>query len=113
MSEGPFDLAAFHDAKAAWSRATFGPGDRYTAVAAHIRKELDEVEAKPSDLTEWVDIILLAMDGAWRSAGADGAALVAAMVEKDARNRGRRWPDWRTLGPSDVSEHVRDPEEER
>lgn len=99
--------AAFFDAKAAWSLETFGPGDRYAGVVAHIRKELAEVEAKPADLEEWVDVVLLAMDGAWRSAGADGAAFVAALRAKDAKNRGRTWPDWRTLKPGDVSEHVK------
>jgi len=25
------------------------------------------LQAKPADLTEWVDVILLALDGAWRA----------------------------------------------
>lgn len=102
-------FARFFDAKAVWSKETFGPGDRYAGVIEHIRKELLEVAEKPSDLTEWVDVVLLAMDGAWRSAGADGQAFVEALVAKDTKNRGRTWPDWRTLKPGDVSEHVSEP----
>ena len=46
------------------------------------------------------------MDGAWRSAGADGGQFVEALIAKDAKNRSRTWPDWRTLKPDEVSEHV-------
>lgn len=102
-----FDLAAFANAKAQWSRETFGPGDRYAGVIAHIRKELLEIEADPRDLVEWVDVILLAMDGAWRSTGADGSALVAALLAKQAKNVARKWKDWRTLRDGEVSEHVK------
>lgn len=105
-----YDFAAWFDAKAQWSRDTFGPGDRYQGVVAHIRKELDEVSADPADLEEWVDVALLAMDGAWRSAGANGAAFLAAMLAKDAKNRARTWPDWRTLNPDQVSEHIEAPQ---
>lgn len=105
-----FDFATFADEKAKWSAETFGPGDRYAGVVNHIRKELEEIEANPSDLSEWVDVILLAMDGAWRSAGADGEALVRAMLEKQQKNTRRRWPDWRTLAPGQVSEHDRSDE---
>lgn len=95
------DLARFFDAKAAWSRATFGAGHR-SGVIAHIRSELDEIAACPSDLTEWIDVVLLAMDGAARSAGADGAAFVAALIEKQRRNERRTWP---SDTPSDAATH--------
>lgn len=100
------DLAAFCDERAQWSVETFGPGDRYAGVIAHIRKELNEIEAAPDDLEEWIDVILLALDGAFRSAGADGREIVAALVAKHEKNRARRWPDWRTLSPGEVSEHL-------
>lgn len=107
QTQPPFDLAKFFDRKADWSRETFGPGDRYAGVVQHIRKELDEILADPTDPVEWIDVVLLAMDGAWRSSGLDGAAFVAALVEKDRKNRARTWRDWRTLAPGEVSEHVR------
>ena len=102
-------FAALFDARCEWSRETFGPGDRAAGVVAHIRKELAEIEAEPSDLEEWVDVIILAMDGAWRSAGADGAACFAAIVAKDAKNRARKWPDRRTHPLGAATEHVREP----
>lgn len=105
-----FCFISFFNDKADWSRETFGPGDRYSGVIEHIRRELKEIEANPSDLTEWVDVIFLAMDGAWRSAGADGEAIVRKMLEKHKINRERRWPDWRSLGADGVSEHVKDEE---
>lgn len=105
-----YTFASFFNDKIAWSFKTFGPGDRYKGVVAHIRKELDEVEADPSDIEEWVDVALLAMDGAWRSAGANGRAFVDAMVAKDATNRKRSWPDWRD-NPGAVTERIRDEDE--
>ncbi len=71
----------------AFSENTFGPGQRTAGVIAHIRKELDEIEADPADTIEWVDVMLLSLDGTWR-AGHDAAAATAAMdgsqvLEKD------------------------------
>lgn len=95
---------AFVDAKVQWSRQTFGPGSRTIGICNHIRKELLEAEANPRDVSEWADIILLAMDGAVR-AGATGAELVSAVVAKDAANRTRTWPDWRSLPADAPIEH--------
>lgn len=103
----PFDFIAFADDKTAWSIATFGPGQRTEGVLDHIRKELREIAEAPTDVSEWVDVIILAMDGAMRSAGADGAALAAALVAKMAKNKARRWPDWRTARSDKAIEHVR------
>lgn len=103
----PFDLLKFYDQRAEWSAATFGPGDRAKGVVAHIRKELVEIEAQPDDLEEWVDLVFLAMDGAWRSAKADGPRFVAALLAKHAKNAARTWPDWRAAGPDQPIEHVR------
>ncbi len=109
-----FDLAAFFDTKAQWARETFGPGYRTAAIIKHIKKELEvEIAAKPTDLEEWVDVILIAMDGAAR-AGHNGAAFVAMLVNKQTRNLARVWPDWRTMNSQDEPiEHVRTAEEKR
>lgn len=88
-----------------WSERTFGPGMRL-GVIDHIRKELLEVEADPTDLGEWVDVIILGLDGAWR-AGHEPQAIIDAIKAKQARNEARTWPDWRNV-PRDVAiEHVR------
>ena len=81
-----------HQAK--WSEKTFGPGLRTDGVLDHIAKESNEVRADPTDLNEWVDIIILAFDGAWRT-GAQPEEIIAAVKAKQARNESRRWPDWR------------------
>ena len=107
ITRGPFDFAAFADAKAKWAAATFGP-QSFKGLRKHLEKELDELEADPGDLVEWIDLILLALDGAMRvGAKATGADVVNALIEKMAANRVRTWPDWRTLSPDDPREHVR------
>ncbi len=89
-----------------WSRATFGPGPRTQGVIDHIRKELTEIEADPSDLMEWVDVLILAFDGAWR-AGWEPEEIIEAIQAKQAQNELRSWPDWRTADPNAAIEHVR------
>ena len=50
-----------------FSLRTFGPGDRAAGVIDHIRKELREIEAAPGDVSEWIDVAILAFDGAMRA----------------------------------------------
>lgn len=90
----------------AFSERTFGPGQRTAGVIDHIRKELREIEAKPYDLSEWIDVVILAFDGAWRL-GYSAAEIVAALEAKQAANEARTWPDWRTAAPDKAIEHVR------
>lgn len=105
-----FDFAAFADDKTRWSIETFGPGARTRGVIDHIRKELAEVEkaaaAGEPTLPEWVDVIILALDGAWRS-GATPQEISAAIAAKQARNEERKWPDWRSADPGKAIEHDR------
>lgn len=108
-----FDLQSHLERQIEFSRRTFGPGDRTQGVIDHIRKELQEVQAdfdagRPT-LPEWVDVIILAFDGAWRG-GATPEQIVAAIVSKQAKNEGRRWPDWRTADRGKAIEHVREGE---
>lgn len=89
-----------------WSLNTFGPGLRTQGVVDHIRKELLEVLADPEDLNEWVDVIILAFDGAQRT-GVAPQAIIDAVKAKQAKNEARTWPDWRTADPSKAIEHDR------
>lgn len=100
------DLVAHLRRQQAWSEATFGPGDRTAGNVAHIRKELAEIEADPADIAEWVDVILLALDGAWR-AGWTPEEIAGALVAKQALNEARLWPDWRTAPRDKAIEHAR------
>lgn len=101
-----FDFHAHLTRQREWSGKTFGPGDRAKGVVDHIRKELLEIEADPGDLKEWIDVVILALDGAWRS-GATPDQIIAALVGKQTRNEKRDWPDWRTADPNKAIEHVR------
>lgn len=89
-----------------FSNRTFGPGLRTKGVTDHIAKELDEIRAEPGDLGEWVDVIILAFDGAWRT-GATPKQIIDAIKAKQAKNEARDWPDWRTADPHKAIEHVR------
>lgn len=102
-----FDLVAHLHRQKLFSETTFGPGQRTAGVIAHIRKELAEVEANPADITEWVDVILLALDGAWR-AGYTPNDIAWAISAKQAENELRKWPDWRTCSPDAAIEHMRE-----
>ena len=89
-----------------WSRVTFGPNKRTKGIVDHIKKELEEIEADPTDLYEWVDIIILAIDGAWRS-GHNTDEIILAYKEKMQKNYSRKWPDWTTKSDDEAIEHDR------
>lgn len=106
MSGPTFDLIQHLHRQREFSEQTFGPGARTAGVIDHIRKELCEIEAAPADIGEWIDVVLLALDGAWRS-GASPEAIAAALLMKQTRNEARTWPDWRTADPTKAIEHDR------
>ena len=97
--------AAHLERQRAWSQATFGP-QSLAGKLDHLRKELREAEAKPEDVTEWADVLILAFDGALR-AGHEPQAIIDAVKAKQAVNEAREWPDWRTMDPDKAIEHVR------
>lgn len=94
-----------------WSAVTFGPGLRTKGVSAHIRKELLEIEADPTDVKEWIDIAILGLDGAWRT-GASPEQIVLTLAAKQAKNEAREWPDWRAASQDEPIEHVRTGEQD-
>jgi hypothetical protein len=73
-----------------WSIKTFGEEYQAEKICNHIEKELHEIRANPNDLTEWVDVIILALDGAWR-AGYSPIQIINAIIQKQAINREREW----------------------
>jgi hypothetical protein len=89
----------------AWSRVTFGIGRRTQGILKHIRKELAEIENKPEDLEEWIDVCILAMDGFWRHGGKP-EDFMPMLLAKQRKNFARRWP---AIQPEDqATEHIRD-----
>ena len=104
-----FDFLAHLRRQAEFSARTFGPGARVDGVTDHIAKELQEVRDSGGALAEWVDVIILGLDGAWRS-GASPEQIVEALVAKQTKNEGRKWPDWRTAPEGKAIEHDRSQE---
>jgi hypothetical protein len=100
------DLVDYISRQREWSRVTFGPGSRTEGIIEHIRKELTEVEASPYDVMEWVDLIILALDGAWR-AGYEPEQILDALKRKQGINFIRKWPDWRGNDGRAI-EHIRE-----
>lgn len=88
----------------AWSETTFGTGARVGGLLTHIQKECEEIRANPTDLEEWIDVIILAIDGAWRSG--HSPTEIASMLEfKLGKNQSRAWKV--SDDPNIPNEHVR------
>jgi len=100
-----FDLVEHLYRQMEFSERAFGPGQRTNGVLDHITKEIQEVRDAPNDLEEWVDLILLSFDGAWR-AGFKPEEIAAAIESKQTKNMARNWPDWRTVDPEKAIEHT-------
>lgn len=96
-----------------WSTKTFGPRSIWAQdterVCRHIEKELKEIRENPYDCEEWIDVIILAIDGAYRS-GHQPAAIASALQKKQLTNINRTWviPD----DPTTPIEHDRIEERE-
>lgn len=93
----PERVAVFNE----WAQSTFGNGLDTERISAHIRSELDEISASPTDTEEWCDVILLALNGAGRASKSqlpDGALsmevanyVLDVLAEKMERNYRRTW----------------------
>ncbi len=87
-----------------WSKVAFGLGKRTGGICQHIEKELVEIQDDPNDRKEWIDVLILGMDGYWRHGGTP-ETLEPELLAKQTKNMNRAWP---TPGPEDVASlHVR------
>jgi hypothetical protein len=108
-----YDLKKHIERAIVFSKETYGPGHRSEAICKHIEKEVNEIREKPHDLEEWIDIIILGIDGAWRSVKAplsrgEIATMIAGCLEaKQTKNERRQWPNWRDVPADSPIEHVR------
>lgn len=109
-----YDLVAHIKDQMEWSIDTFGPSEERGSegVIDHLRKEIEEVAKSPDDITEWIDIMILAIDGAWRS-GFDPDQIATALFDKMKVNEKRDWPDWRKAEKGKAIEHIRDKDKGR
>ena len=103
-----------------FSKTTFGPGTRTKGVLDHIVKEVEEVREAGGSADEWVDLVILSLDGLTRQLSyCDGGdrrfatnseiAEIACnmIVEKQDRNEKRDWPDWRRMSADKAIEHIK------
>lgn len=98
-----FDLHRWLQEHIIWSLETFGDGARTEGLCKHIEKECNEVRTNPNDIMEWIDIIILACDGAWR-AGYSAREICLALQQKQLINQERQW----IRTPEDTpTEHVK------
>lgn len=107
-----YDLVAHLERQRIFSETTFGPGFRVHGLIDHIKKELAEIESEPFDIFEWIDVVILALDGAWR-AGYSPEDIAKALHDKQRKNESRKWPDWRTVPADKAITHVKEPGEAR
>lgn len=94
----------------AWSVRTFGSGERTQGLITHIISELEEIDTAASNgdkVAEFVDVMILAFDGAMRL-GATPEQVAYALQHKQRVNTLREWPDWRTAQPGQPIEHIRE-----
>ncbi len=97
-------LIAFMSRQKDWSSKNFGSAIRTKMTTDHIRKELIEIEDNPTDLVEWIDVIILGLDGYWR-AGGDPLELMDRLEAKQRINLTRTYIDH---GENRAVEHVRE-----
>ena len=96
------NLFHFINKQIRWSANTFGRTPRLKGILTHIRKEVQEIEEKPADLSEWIDVMILAIDGAWRQ-GFTPHQICKALEEKQLKNFGRVW---NVAGDDQPCEHI-------
>ena len=92
-----------------FSLQVYGPAKRTLGIIDHIQKELEEIKEAnpPDDLEEWIDVIKLAFDGAWR-AGYTSSEIVHALIIKQEKFEKRSYPDWRNFTEDEAIEHIRE-----
>lgn len=89
-----------------WNFEAFGPGERLEGTIKHIKKELKEIEKEPHDLIEWIDVMMLAINGALRH-GHEPQAIIDAFHKKFEINKNRKWADWRIVGKDQPITHIK------
>lgn len=104
--EKQYDLIDHINRQRKFSITTFGPENRTKGIINHIKKELKEIEETPDDIEEWIDVAMLAFDGAWRT-GKTSFEIAEAFRLKLEKNMKRDWPDWRSSDPEKAIEHIR------
>lgn len=87
------DFSKYVERQKEWSLQTFGKGERTDGIIKHIQHELEEVSSSTGrdKLEECIDIIILAMDMAWRL-GWEPQTIEDMLLWKQIKNFQRQWP---------------------
>lgn len=96
------ELQSLQDVICQWADAQFGLGREPSAVIAHLKKEVIELDETPNDLMEYADCFILLLQAA-KLAGYDTYKLMDAAFTKHEINKNRKWG---ALNPDGSVEHV-------
>lgn len=88
----------------AWSRKTFGPGDRKEGLTTHLKLEIQELIESDYSLKECVDVLIIGIDIAL-NAGYAPMQIADQLCRKQALNAQRAWPKNTPAGQP--VEHIR------
>lgn len=102
-----FDLEIFLERQKDITQRAFGPGSRMNAILDHMLKEMGEVRDSGGETLEWIDLVILALDGAVRSCDGDIELVLNSLEYKLMVIHRRKYPDWRTANPDKAIEHIR------
>jgi hypothetical protein len=94
----------FQAENGAWADETFGPSLSPDSTIAHLKKEVEELVADPSNVTEYADCMILLIDAA-RRVGITMDLLLDHCWAKLEINIRRKW------GPPDkdgIIEHIKE-----
>jgi len=83
------DLRNLESIRFEWSKKTF-PGATTQSALEHLKDEIKEIEADPSDVVEYADALMLLMEAAARNQITVDQILVA-FQEKHQKNTTRKW----------------------
>ena len=97
-------LKELQDQQGLWADETFGYGRKPRLILNHLKREVEEAIADPTDPIEYADCLLLLLDAA-RNAGIDGDQLIEYAYDKLKINTS---PKWGSPNEDGSIEHIRE-----
>ena len=88
------EFLSFLDNVSTFNNRTFGNftlEEKANSLVKHIRSECDEIEENPTDLDEWIDVVILAMDALLRKE--EPEQILLRWARKMSNNASRDWPE--------------------
>lgn len=114
------DFRSFLERFVAFSRTAFGPYYNEERILSHLQKEIEEIRSAETigeRHKEWVDIVILGLDGLSKSILDDNMynketnvvvnLMLNEIYRKQNKNEVREWPDWRSVPSDKPIEHLK------